>query len=323
MTEADMKPNTLRLNNIFAAGILVAAMCVGATTARTQEVFTSPEEAVDRLVAAVRAGNASRIVSVLGGSVSSRQIVNSGDPVADANARNAFITAYDARNRLVGEHSNKRILLIGDQDWPFPVPLVPYRTLWRFDPVAGREEILFRRIGRNELNAIQVSLAYVDAQNEYAAANPEKTPVAAYAQRFMSRPGKKDGLYWPDDAQAAKSPLGEAVAAATREGYRFGDTPIPYHGYYYKILTGQSAAAPDGAIDYVVKGRMIGGFALIAYPAEYGNSGVMTFIVNHAGVIYQKDLGLRTHRLARRINVFSPDGTWKKVPETDLAQAKN
>ena len=298
-------------------------MSFGVATAGAQELFTSPEDAVERLVAAVREGKESRIVSVLGGSTSSRQIVNSGDPVADANARNAFIAAYDARHRLVGEHTNKRILLIGDQDWPFPIPVVPYKTLWRFDPVAGREEILFRRIGRNELNTIQVCLAYVDAQNDYASANPEKASVPAYAQRFMSRAGKKDGLYWPDDTQGSKSPLGEAVAAATREGYRFGDNPIPYHGYYYKILTGQSVAAPGGAINYVVKGRMVGGFALIAYPAEYGNSGVMTFIVNHAGVVYQKDLGLRTYRLARRINVFSPDGTWKKVPDADLQQAKN
>lgn len=318
-----MKPNKLRLNSIAAIGALVAAICLAAPNAKAQELFTSPEEAVDKLVAVIRADDARRIISVLGGNARSRQIVESGDPVADANARNAFIKAYDARNRLVGEHSNKRILLIGDQDWPFPVPIVKYRTLWRFDPVAGREEILFRRIGRNELNTIQVCLAYVDAQNEYASTNPEKASVPAYAQRFMSRPGKKDGLYWPDDAQGSKSPLGEAVAAATREGYRFGDSPIPYHGYYYKILTSQSAAAPGGAINYVVKDRMVGGFALIAYPAEYGNSGVMTFIVNHAGVIYQKDLGLRTQRLARRINVFSPDGTWKKVPETDLAQAKN
>lgn len=318
-----MKPNKLRLNSIAAIGALVAAICLAAPNAKAQELFTSPEEAVDKLVAVIRADDARRIISVLGGNARSRQIVESGDPVADANARNAFIKAYDARNRLVGEHSNKRILLIGDQDWPFPVPIVKYRTLWRFDPVAGREEILFRRIGRNELNTIQVCLAYVDAQNEYASTNPEKASVPAYAQRFMSRSGKKDGLYWPDDAQGAKSPLGEAAAAATREGYRFGDSPIPYHGYYYKILTSQSAAAPGGAINYVVKDRMVGGFALIAYPAEYGNSGVMTFIVNHAGVIYQKDLGLRTQRLARRINVFSPDGTWKKVPETDLAQAKN
>ena len=136
----------------------------------------------------------------------------------------------------------------------------------------------------------------------------------------MSQPGKKDGLFWPE-SEGGKSPLGEAVAAATREGYRFGDSPIPYHGYYYKILTSQSAAAPGGSMSYVVKGRMIGGFALIAYPADYGSSGVMTFMVNHAGVIYQKDLGLRTHRLARRINVFSPDPSWKKVPASDLAAA--
>jgi hypothetical protein len=317
-----MQPIRLSPGKILAVGMLAAVMCVGATSARTQELFTSPEEAVQKLVAAIRSGNASRIVSALGGNVSSRQIVNSGDPVADTNAREAFIKAYDTRNRLVGEHSNKRILLIGDKDWPFPVPIVSYRTLWRFDPVAGREEILFRRIGRNELSAIQVCLAYVDAQNEYATTNPQKTTAAPYAQRFLSRPGKKDGLFWPE-SEGGKSPFGEAVGAATREGYRFGDKPIPYHGYYYKILTGQSAAAPGGAMNYVVKGNMIGGYALIAYPAEYGSSGVMTFIVNHAGGSYQKDLGLRTYRLARRINAFSPDGTWKKVPEPDLSQAKN
>jgi len=317
-----MKPNKLRLNNIVALGVLVAAMCLGVANAAAQEYFTSPEEAVDRLVAAIREGNSSRIVSVLGGSRSSRQIVESGDPVADAKARATFVAAYDARHRLVGEHSNnKRILLIGDKDWPFPVPVVKYRKVWRFDPIAGSDEIFFRRIGRNELNAIQVCLAYVDAQNEYASINPEKGMTAAYAQRFMSQPGKKDGLYWPDEAQGPKSPLGSAVAAATREGYRFGDSPIPYHGYYYKILTSQSGAAPGGAMNYVVKGRMVGGFALLAYPAEYGNSGVMTFIVNHAGVVYQKDLGLRTSRLARRIDDFSPDATWKKVPDADLAVA--
>ena len=322
-----MKPNKLRLNNAAAIGMLLVAMCLGVVaSARAQELFTSPEDAVDRLVAAIRADETRRIITILGGDARSRQIVESGDPVADAKARATFIAAYDARHQLVGEHSNnKRILLIGAQDWPFPIPVVKYRTLWRFDPVAGREEILFRRVGRNELNAIQVCLAYVDAQNEYASLNPEKAPVGAYAQRFMSRPGKKDGLYWPDDAQGSKSPLGEAVAAATREGYRFGDSPIPYHGYHYKILTSQGAAAPGGAINYLVKGRMIGGFALVAYPADYGNSGVMTFLVSHAGIVYQKDLGLRTERLAGRIDAFSPDGTWKKVPEADLAakQEKN
>ena len=163
-----MQANKRHLNKVIAAGVLVVSICVGAANVAAQELFTSPDEAVEKLAAAVRAGNASRIVSVLGGSASSRQIVNSGDPVADANARNAFITAYDVRRKLVGEHTNKRILLIGDKDWPFPVPVVKYRTLWRFDPVAGREEILFRRIGRNELSTIQVCLAYVDAQNEYA-----------------------------------------------------------------------------------------------------------------------------------------------------------
>jgi len=184
---------------------------------------------------------------------------------------------------------------------------------WRFDTEAGRDEILFRRIGRNELNTIQAILAYVDAQQEYAEKGIGGNGV--YAQRIVSQPGKKDGLYWPVQFGEDESPLGELAAAASAAGYRASQQRQPYHGYYYKILTRQGPNAPGGAIDYVVKGRMMGGFALVAYPAEYRNSGVMTFLVNHQGIVYQKDLGPNTTGIASGMTAYNPDSTWERVAE--------
>jgi hypothetical protein len=194
-------------------------------------------------------------------------------------------------------------MVVGQEDFPFPIPLVRKDQTWRFDTAAGRLEILYRRIGRNELDAVQVCLAYVDAQNEYADKDRTGAGVGTYAQRIVSQPGKKDGLYWPASQGDDASPLGELAAHATREGYRVGGERAPYHGYYYRILTRQGPTAPGGALDYVVRGKMIGGFALVAYPAEYGNSGVMTFLVNHSGVVFEKDHGPRTARLAERMTV--------------------
>ena len=211
------------------------------------------------------------------------------------------------------EGDQKAVLVIGDQDWPFPIPIVRKDDSWRFDTAAGRDEILYRRIGRNERAAIQASLAYVDAQNDYAAITRASTGTAAYAQRIVSQTGKKDGLYWPTEPGESPSPLGELVAGATREGYRVGGERAPFHGYYYKILTRQGSAAPGGAYDYVVRGKMIGGFALVAYPAVYRQSGVMTFLVNHEGTVFEKDLGPRTAQIAEHIDSFNPDDTWKKV----------
>ena len=192
--------------------------------------------------------------------------------------------------------------------------------MWRFDTVAGRDEILVRRIGRNELNAIQTCLAYVDAQNEYAEKDRTGAGVKTYAQRIISRPGKKDGLYWSASQGEDASPLGELFAQATAQGYRVGAGRTPFHGYYFKILTRQGAAAPGGDLDYVVNGKMIGGFALVAYPAEYRNSGVMTFLVSYAGTVFEKDLGPDTAGIAERMTAFNPDRTWKEVAETDRAQ---
>jgi hypothetical protein len=282
--------------------------------ARAQQAFKSPEEAADALVAAVRAGDRKTMVSVLG--PGSAQIISSGDAVADQNTRQAFLAAFDAKHQVRKDGDTKAILELGQDDWPFPIPLVQAAGSWKFDTAAGRQEILYRRIGRNELATIQACLAYVDAQNDYADMMRKSGGMEQYARRIVSSPGKKDGLYWPSAENAPESPLGEAVATATRQGYRVGGTRAPFHGYYYKILTRQGPTAPGGAVDYMVRGQLIGGFALVAYPAVYGNSGVMTFLVNHEGTVFQKDLGPQTARIAGRMTSFNPDHTWKKAVET-------
>jgi hypothetical protein len=294
-----------------------ASLCVGTIVATTlltsvslaQQAYPSPEEAAAALAAAVKTGTTSALLKVLG--KDGRDIVESGDDVADAEARQRFLSAYDAKHSVKAEGNKKATLILGADEFPFPIPLVNNRTGWEFDPAAGRLEILYRRIGRNELDAIQTCLAFVDAQNEYAEKDRTGNGVGIYAQRIVSSPGKKDGLFWRDDRDP--SPLGELAAQASAEGYKVGDQPEPYHGYYFRILTAQGSGAPGGPLNYVVKGKMIGGFALVAYPAEYGNSGVMTFMVNHAGTVYQKDLGKRTEAIAKRIYLFDPDQTWKKV----------
>ena len=233
----------------------------------------------------------------------------SGDEVEDAETLKRFAAAYDAKhyNKTEGK---KATLILGNDDFPFPIPLYTTQSGWKFDTAEGRREILYRRIGRNELDTIQTCLAYVDAQNDYAEKD-RGDGAGVYAQRFVSNPGKKDGLFWRDDGEP--SPLGEFAAEASSEGYKLAGKGAPYHGYYFRILKGQGSDAPGGAFNYVVKGKMMGGFALIAWPAEYGNSGVMTFLVNHAGVVYQKDLGRRTDFVAKRLTLFDPDQTWKKV----------
>jgi len=299
------------------AVLAIIALSLLPTAALAQQKFKTPDEAVSALVAAVRADKVRDMVSVLG--TAAQEIVLSGDDVADQKARAAFLIAYDAKHQIVKKGETSASLVVGQSDWELPIPIVETKGSWQFDAAQGREEVLFRRIGANELFVIQMCLAYVDAQNEYATMNPQQTRVDSYAQRFISSPGKKDGLYWPSSANEPRSPLGEQAALATREGYRFGQSPIPYHGYYFKILTSQGPTAPGGAVNYIYNGNMIGGFALVAYPAEYGNSGVMTFLVNHTGMIFQKDLGSKTERVASRITEFSPDHTWKRVSAEDMA----
>ena len=273
-----------------------------------QQSYASPEAAATALAAAVKTGTKNAILNVLGNAA--EDIVSSGDKVADAETRQRFVTAYEAGHSIKAEGNQKATLIVGADDFPFPIPLYNTKSGWEFDTKAGRLEILYRRIGRNELDAIQASLAYVDAQNEYADKDHGEG-VGVYAQRIVSSPGKKDGLFWREDGD--ESPLGPLVARASAEGYKVEGNGAPYHGYYFRVLKGQGLDAPGGALSYVVKGKMIGGFALVAYPAEYGNSGVMTFLVNHAGTVYQKDLGKQTESMARRITLFDPDQTWKKV----------
>ncbi len=296
------------MNRTLVSLTIAALLCA---TANAQQAFKTPDEAASALAGAAKAGDPKAIVTVLG--PDGVDIVSSGDPVADATTREKFVAAYDAKHQITMEGDNKAIVVIGQEDFPLPIPLVRKDGAWRFDTEAGREEILFRRIGKNELDAIQSSLAYVDAQNEYAEKDRTGAGKGLYAQRIVSSAGKKDGLYWPDAQNNDTSPLGELIAKATTQGYRTGGGRTPYHGYYFKILTEQGSAAPGGELDYVVKGKMIGGFALVAYPAEYRNSGVMTFIVNHTGTVYEKDLGPNTAKLAERMTAYNPDGTWHKV----------
>ena len=298
--------------------LLYAALLSWSASSLAQERFKTPEAAVDALVAAAKSGDVKAILAVLG--PSGRAIVSSGDPVADRNTKEKFISVYDAKHAIEMEGDGTRTLIVGDDDWPFPIPLVNKGGQWQFNTEAGLDEILRRRIGRNELSVIQVSLAYVQAQNEYASLDPGGLGRHVYAQRIVSRPGKKDGLYWPTAEGETPSPLGELAAKASAEGYKTGSAPIPYHGYYYRILKRQGAGAPGGAYDYLVDGKMIGGFALLAFPAEYGNSGIMTFMVNQDGTVYQKDLGPKTADLARKIESFAPDQTWTKVEQVADAE---
>jgi hypothetical protein len=283
-----------------------AAILLLLTPAQAQQTFKTPDEAANALADAVKSGSDRSILKVLGSG--GADIVSSGDDVADKETLERFTAAWNARHSIKTEGDRKAVLILGNDDFPFPIPLVKNKAGWEFDTDAGRFEILYRRIGRNELDAIQTSLAFVDAQNEYAEKDRGQG-VGVYAQRIVSTTGKKDGLYWP----GGDSPLGDLAAQASAEGYKVGEGPIPYHGYYYRILTQQGSNAPGGQLNYVVKGKMIGGFALLAWPAEYGNSGVMTFLVNHNGVVYQKDLGDSTAALVKRIMQFNPDQTWKKV----------
>jgi hypothetical protein len=284
------------------------ALTLLSSVAQAQQSFPTPEDAAAALAAAVKSGP-SDILKVLGKAAD--DIVSSGDEVADADTRQRFTSMYDSKHSVRTEGNKKATLMLGPDDFPFPIPLVNTRTGWEFDPDEGRIEVLYRRIGRNELDAIQTCLAFVDAENEYADKDRGEG-VGVYAQRIVSTPGKKDGLFWRDDSDP--SPLGAFAAQASAEGYKAGGGgPTPYHGYYFRILKGQGSDAPGGALNYVVKGKMIGGFGLIAWPAEYSNSGVMTFLINHGGTVYQKDLGTRTEFIAQRTTLFDPDQTWKKI----------
>jgi hypothetical protein len=298
--------SALSVQALCASLAFVGMLGLAAPEASAQQTFKTPDEAAAALADAVKSGYAKMVLMVLGRDAA--DIVSSGDEVSDKETLERFTRAWDEKHSIKTEGDKKAVMLLGKDDFPFPIPLVKTKSVWEFDTAAGRLEILYRRIGRNELDVIQICLAFVDAENEYAEKDRGEG-AGVYAQRIVSTKDKKDGLYWPGD----DSPLGELAALASDEGYKVGEGPIPYHGYYFRILTQQGSNAPGGELNYVVKGKMIGGFALLAWPAEYGNSGVMTFLVNHNGVVYQKDLGNSTTALVKRITRFDPDQTWKKV----------
>jgi hypothetical protein len=305
----------LRRSPLLAAALLIPAHA-GAADTPAQKRFAKPEAAVSALVAAARKGDTAAMATILG--PESEEIVSSGDPIADKAALQRFVSGAAERTRLETLESGAVIAHIGKDDWPLPIPLVKDGEGWRFDTPAGREELLNRRIGRNELKAIDVAHVYVEAQREYARRERAGVGARAYAQKVRSEPGKQDGLYWDDPTGKDPSPFGPLLAEADTEGYKTpeaGDAPRPYYGYYYKILTAQGPNAPGGARSYVKDGRMTGGFAMLAYPAEHGSSGVMTFIVGPQGVIYQKNLGDKTEEVGKATTTFDPDDSWTPIRE--------
>jgi hypothetical protein len=304
-----------RLLLIFAIVLPLIALGTreGAHAAEAkQKTFQSPEAAVAALVKATRENNTEELMTLFG--PGSRLLVTSGDEIEDRYRREQFVKAYGERNRLETGAGGKVTLYIGNDDWPFPIPVMKTDNVWRFDTRAGRDEILSREIGENELSAIQVCLAIVDAQRDYADQMRDRTGQPEYAQKLESTAGARDGLYWEAAQSEIPSPLGPLVARARAEGYGQAIGMLaPFHGYLYKIIKAQGADAAGGAYEYVVNKKMIGGFALLAYPATYGSSGVNSFIVSHEGVAYKKDLGKSTSQSAASMTLFNPDKTWKKV----------
>jgi len=308
----------------LAAGLalLLSATTLAAQTAAasTQTRFATPEEAVEALAQAAKAKDQTALTAIFG---PERAKLQTGDPVEDNNALEHFAGNLEKSHKLEKVSDTKFTLLVGNDNWPSPIPIVKDGTEWRFDTAAGLEEILNRHIGDNELSAIMTCRAYVLAQWEYytAANGTAQDGLAVYAQKFTSTPGKRDGLYWETPSGAKPSPLGGLVTQARAEGYAAGQprpsgTPKrPYHGYFFKILKRQGPHAPGGRFSYVINGNMIAGYALVAYPDKWGSSGVMTFIVNQQGRVYQKNLGPKTAQIAEAIAEYDPDPTWKLVTD--------
>jgi hypothetical protein len=300
---------------LLLASLLSLAVAVGA--ADTGKTFSTTNEAVSALLAATTTKDDGALDVLFG---PARQDLENPDRVQATNEMNAFTAAFQQAHRLVNESESKCVLEVGPDRWPFPIPLVKKDGGWVFDTEAGKEEILRRRIGKNELSTLEVMRGYVDAQREYASRDRDGDQVLEYAQQITSSPGKTDGLYWPPELNGETSPLGPFFADAQAEGYfaqpRASEAgPQPFHGYLFRILTRQGQHAPGGKYNYVINGNMIGGFALVGWPAEYGTSGVMTFIVNQQGRVYQKDLGERTSKIVRKMHAYDPDPSWQLSPD--------
>jgi len=299
---------TARISMTFA--ILAAGIStIPAFAQSSQKTFDTPEAAAQALIDAAAANNSAAMLQIFG--PGGKDIVDSGDAAADKAGRAQFAELAHQKMKVeVDSDKDRATLIVGPDDWPMPVPIVMDKGKWHFDTAVGRTEVLARRIGRNELTSLEVCRAYVEAQMEYASRDRTATGMLQYAQKILSSPGKKDGLYWEGEPEnLVPKAFADASAAMLAEGKK----PEPYQGYYFHILKAQGPDAEGGAMDYVVKGKMIGGFALVAYPAEYGVSGIQTLIVNHSGKVYEKDLGIATSTLARQMTRFNPDKTWKLV----------
>lgn len=305
---------SLVLSALCLAAMLVSPIAYADETA-AQQVFPSPDVAAKALVAADKTDDMKSLGSILGPDAD--QVLSSGDPVADKNARDDFARRYDEMHRLEYDDQGRVILYIGAGNWPVPIPLVKKGDGWVFDTAAGKDELLYRRIGRNELFTIKVLEDLAEGQAEYARDGHDGEGAGLFAQKILSGTGKQNGLYWETAAGQPESPIGPLVASATAEGYKkdTGGNPIPFRGYYYKVLTRQGRNALGGPKNYLVDGKMTKGFAFLAYPAEYRASGVMTFMINKDGVIVQKDLGPDTAKLASAIVEYNPDKSWEEVDE--------
>jgi hypothetical protein len=310
--------NSLRLT-VLGVIVVIMMVCTAYTHANAGEIkqksYASPEAAVKALVDAIRANDNNELLAIFG--PGSEDIISSGDEVADKNTREKFLSDYEEKNKLEKETPDKVVLETGSDDWPLPIPIVKKGNARVFDTRAGKDEMLSRRIGRDELDTIQAMHGYVDAQREYIKKDRDGNGFLEFAQKITSSEGKHNGLYWDSKEGEEESPLGPFFAEAAKVGYNLNkkqsDQPTPYHGYLYKILKGQGKNAPGGQYDYVVNGKMILGFALVAYPANYGSSGIMTFIVNQDDIVYEKDLGKNTEQIVRAMQKYDPDKTWKKA----------
>jgi len=278
-----------------------------------EKTFSSPGEAVVALYNAVKSNDSQTLAAIFGAHANA--VLHTGDDVADKNMAQTFLRAYDQMHRVVIEPDQTATLYVGAENWPLPISIVKGSTdAWYFDTESGEKEILYRRVGRNENDAIEILHGLVAAQLDYASASRDGASAGQYALKFISDEGKHNGLYWKTSDNEAPSPIGPALVSASAEGYRFQQgQQAPFHGYFFRILTKQGSAAKGGAIDYVVNGKLTRGFAFVAYPAQYRNSGVMTFVVNKSGVVYQKDLGEQTSTIASAIEEYNPDSSWERV----------
>ena len=306
--------STYLRRRIAAVALLSAGLLTGAVLAqtKTERTFPTPEDAVKALIETVKGGNVESLLEIFG--PEGKELIDSSEPAIARQNQQVFTVAVREKWHLEDTAPDRKTLVIGNEDWPFPVPLVKAGNGWRFDTAAGKEEVLARRIGRNELAAIDATRAYVTAQRRYAEAGHDGKPAGLHAAKFQSDPGKENGLYWPTTRGQKRSPLGDVVAQAAAEGRPVtgnATQPSPFHGYYFKILTAQGSAAQGGAKSYVAKGEMSGGFALVAWPSQYDATGIMTFIVNQDGVVREKDLGPGTDAAARKMTAYNPDSSWR------------